>query len=107
MILVIDSGNSRMQRGLHGPRGSLGDGVFHGGVILPGLRLMLQSLADRTSALKVAAGEFRDFPTNTADALYSGVMQAICGAIEQMRAKLGQGEVEVKCYIAGGAATEI
>ena len=34
-------------------------------------------------------------------------MQAICGAIEQMRAKLGQGEVEVKCYIAGGAATEI
>jgi len=83
------------------------DGVFHGGVILPGLRLMLQSLADRTSALKVAPGEFRDFPTNTADALYSGVMQAICGAIEQMRAKLGRGEIDVKCYIAGGAATEI
>ena len=64
------------------------DGVFHGGIILPGLRLMLQSLADRASALKVPPGEFHDFPTNTPDALYSGVMQAICGAIEQMRAKL-------------------
>jgi type III pantothenate kinase len=68
---------------------------------------MLQSLADRTSALKMTPGEFHDFPTNTADALYSGVMQAICGAIEQMRAKLGHDEVSVKCYIAGGAATEI
>ena len=83
------------------------EGVFHGGVILPGLRLMLQSLAERASALKIAPGEFHDFPTNTADALYSGVMQAICGAIELMRAKLGGGEVSVKCYIAGGAAQEI
>src|SRR5438067_7799955 len=55
------------------------DGVFHGGGILPGLRLMLQSLADRTSALKVAAGEFRDSPTNTAHAVYSGLRQAIRG----------------------------
>jgi len=83
------------------------DGVFHGGVILPGLRLMLQSLADRTSALKIAPGEFHDFPTSTPDAIYSGVMQAICGAIELMRAKLSNGEVSVKCYIAGGAAQEI
>jgi type III pantothenate kinase len=83
------------------------DGVFHGGVILPGLRMMLQSLSERTSALKVAPGEFHDFPKNTADALYSGVMQSICGAIEQMRAKLGGGDVSVKCYIAGGAAQEI
>ena len=27
MILVIDSGNSRMKWGLHGPRGWLGQGV--------------------------------------------------------------------------------
>ena len=83
------------------------DGVFHGGIILPGPRLMLQSLADRTSALKTPRGEFHEFPTNTADALYSGVMQAICGAIEQMRARLRHDEVSVKCYIAGGAAMEI
>src|SRR5947209_2762693 len=54
------------------------DGVFHGGIILPGLHLMLHSLAERASALKVAPGEFRDFPINTADAIYSAVMQAIC-----------------------------
>ena len=27
----------------------------------------------------------RPFPDNTADALYSGAMNAVCGAIEQMR----------------------
>ena len=39
------------------------DGVFRGGVILPGMRLMLQALAEKTSALKVAPGTFADFPT--------------------------------------------
>ena len=59
------------------------DGVFRGGVILPGLRLMLQALAENTSALKHAAGHAtRTFPP-TPDALYSGAMQAICGAIER------------------------
>ena len=48
------------------------EGVFHGGVILPGLRLMVQALAEKTAALKVAPGVFQDFPINTADALYSG-----------------------------------
>ncbi len=81
------------------------DGVFHGGLILPGLRLMLQSLAEKTASLKVAAGHFREFPTNTADALYSGAIHAICGAIELMRTRLGGDDV--KCYIAGGAAQEI
>ena len=51
------------------------DGVFRGGLILPGLRLMLRALAENTAALKVAPGEMRPFPDNTADALYSGAMQ--------------------------------
>src|SRR6516162_10723505 len=48
------------------------DGVFHGGLILPGMRLMLQALAENTAGLKATPGEFRVFPDNTADALYSG-----------------------------------
>ena len=64
------------------------DGRFRGGVILPGLRLMLRALADNTSALKSAPGTYQDFPTNTADALYSGAVQAICGAIELARARM-------------------
>jgi type III pantothenate kinase len=83
------------------------DGVFRGGIILPGLRLMLQALADNTAALKVAPGQHRDYPTNTPDALYSGAVSAICGAIDTMRGRLRQGDRSVACVISGGAAAEI
>jgi type III pantothenate kinase len=83
------------------------DGVFHGGLIVPGIHLMLQSLADNTAALRVAPGTFQDFPTSTPDALHSGVLQAVCGAIEQMRAKLARDGAEVVCYLAGGGGHEI
>jgi len=82
-------------------------GRFRGGVILPGLRLMLRALADNTSALKTAPGQYQDFPTNTADALYSGAMQAICGAIELARGRMPHDDAGVKCLLAGGAAAEI
>ena len=82
-------------------------GVFRGGLILPGLRLMLQALAENTSALKASPGEFREFPDNTADALYSGAIQAICGAIEQMRRQVDTNPAQVRVYLAGGAAPEI
>jgi type III pantothenate kinase len=84
------------------------DGVFLGGLILPGLRLMLRALADNTAALKVAPGAVTNFPDNTADALYSGAMGAVCGAIELMRRRIDERSPEhVRCYLAGGAATEI
>jgi type III pantothenate kinase len=82
-------------------------GVFRGGLILAGIQLMLQSLADRTAGLKVAPGRFDDFPRSTPDALYSGAMHAVCGAIELMRWKLRRDEREVKCFLTGGAANEV
>jgi type III pantothenate kinase len=83
------------------------DGVFRGGLILPGMRLMLQALAENTAGLRVAPGEFRAFPDNTADAVYSGVVQAACGAIEQMRREIDTNPAHVRCYLAGGAAPEL
>jgi type III pantothenate kinase len=83
------------------------EGVFRGGLILPGMRLMLRALAENTAALKAAPGEFREFPDNTADALYSGAMQAACGAIEQMRRQIDTNPAQVRVYLAGGAASEI
>jgi type III pantothenate kinase len=83
------------------------DGVFRGGVILPGLRLMLQALAENTSALKLQPGHYEDFPTATPDALYSGAMHAVCGAIELMRGRIRNEDVAVRCFVAGGAAHEI
>jgi len=68
---------------------------------------MLQALAENTSALKVAGGEYRDFPDNTADAVYSGAVQAICGAIDEMRRQVDTNPAKVRCYLAGGAAREI
>jgi type III pantothenate kinase len=84
-----------------------GDGVFRGGVILPGLRLMLRALAEHTAGLKVAPGSYRDFPTNTGDALYSGAIQAIVGAIGDMRSRLASDTGAVRCLLAGGTAGEL
>ena len=83
------------------------DGVIRGGLIMPGLRLMLRAMGETTAALKIPAGRYRDFPTTTADALGTGVLQAVCGAVGQMRAKLTCEDAAVKCYLAGGAAHEI
>lgn len=83
------------------------DGLFRGGVIVPGLRLMLRALAEHTAGLKAAPGSYRDYPTNTGDALYSGAVQAITGAIGEMRARLAGDTGEVKCLLAGGAANDI
>ena len=83
------------------------DGLFRGGVIVPGLRLMLRALAEHTAGLKAPPGSYRDYPTNTGDALYSGAVQAITGAIGEMRARLAGDAGEVKCLLAGGAADDI
>ena len=80
-------------------------GVFRGGVILPGPNLMLQALAANTP-LKIPPGRYHDFPINNADGIFSGAMQAVCGAIEQMRQRLA-GDAPAKCFLAGGAAADI
>jgi len=83
------------------------DGVFRGGLVMPGLRLMLRAMGDTTAALKIPSGRFQAFPTTTADALASGVLQAVCGAVEQMRTQLKREDSAAKCFLAGGAAHEI
>jgi type III pantothenate kinase len=83
------------------------DGRFRGGVILPGLELMLHALADKTAALKTAPGRFAEFPSNTADALFSGAVQAVAGAIERMRRAVRRGDGAVLCLLTGGGAATI
>jgi type III pantothenate kinase len=81
-----------------------GDGVFHGGIVVPGPNLMLQALGERAPALKVPPGEYRTFPTNINDALATGAIEAVCGAIELMRGRLSTHDTAVRCYLTGGAA---
>jgi len=63
-------------------------GEFVGGLILPGMELMQRSLHRATAQLHAAQGKYAIFPQNTADALYSGALQASCGAIDRQHALL-------------------
>lgn len=72
---------------------STGDGaaLYRGGLILPGLDLMMQSLHQRTARLPQAEGRYCAAPEvadNTHDAITSGALEATCGAIERMGARL-------------------
>lgn len=77
-------------------------GMFLGGLILPGVELMQSSLVAATSQLKPGQGEYATFPLNTADALFSGAIQACCGAIERQYALLDGENTTV--VLSGGAA---
>jgi len=77
-------------------------GEFIGGLILPGMELMQRSLYGATAQLRAEQGEYAPFPLNTADAIFSGALQASCGAIERQHALLGNDSAPV--ILSGGAA---
>ena len=80
-------------------------GEFLGGIIVPGFDLMQQALVTNTAALKLEQGGFRDYPDNTADAIASGAMQALAGAVERMSALLATTLGHTPdCIVSGGAA---
>ena len=84
------------------------DGRFLGGLILPGFGLMLRALEMGTAGLKVPTGETMEFPTNTSDALMSGGVFAIAGAVERQYKRLAaRGGRPPKVLIAGGAAVKL
>jgi type III pantothenate kinase len=85
-----------------------GTGRFLGGLILPGFGLMQRALELGTSALKVPTGEVVDFPTNTSDALMSGGVNAMAGAIERQHRKLrARCGAEPLLLMSGGAASKL
>jgi type III pantothenate kinase len=55
--------------------------TFLGGLILPGVTLMAQSLATGTARLPLATGPCQDFPTDTHSAIASGIAAAQSGAL--------------------------
>jgi type III pantothenate kinase len=82
------------------------DGVFLGGMILPGLGLMAASLARNTAQLPhIAPGGANPagFADNTDDAILSGCLSAQAGAIERAVGLLGAD----LCILSGGAAPYI
>lgn len=84
------------------------EGVFLGGLILPGLELMCMALASGTAGVRGEPGHWARFPTNTADAVYSGAMQAVLGAIERMAREVER-SAEGNCtvWLSGGGAQQL
>lgn len=80
-------------------------GRFLGGLILPGVATMLDSLESRTAGLKRAPGSWRAFPANTADAMMTGAVDAATGAVARLAGRLAaHAGAPVPVVLSGGAA---
>jgi type III pantothenate kinase len=81
------------------------DGVFLGGLIVAGADLMRDALARNTAQLRPRRGQFAFFPARTADAIESGSVNALAGAVERMGRFMGEaGEPAVLTVLSGGYA---
>ena len=87
---------------------ALGDGVFLGGSIMPGLGLLRDALSNNTALLNVEEGAFAEFPVNTPDAIQTGCLNAVVGAIHLMQKRLEKRSGWLpKLVISGGDARHI
>ena len=99
--LVVDCGTATTVDALSS------EGMFLGGLILPGVRMMQESLITGTAQLAGGRSEGiacsgTDFPRDTVDAILCGAVRATVGAIhEQYRRLAAPG---APCLLDGGAA---
>ena len=83
-------------------------GAFLGGCIMPGLRVMHESLSNNAAQLKVGEGISQNFPINTQDAIATGSLNAVAGAIGIMLKRLEkQCGWLPKLILSGGDANKI
>jgi len=84
------------------------EGVFLGGIIVPGIELMKNALARNTAQLEPEIGAFSYFPGKTADAIESGALNALAGAVDRMCAYMEEsGQVTPLIVLSGGAAAQL
>jgi len=84
-------------------------GRFIGGLIAPGRGLMRAALRQGTAHVDAPDGVCRDFPTDTADAVESGITAALCGAVQAQYARLAAcctGNAP-RCLVTGGDAARL
>ncbi|NBQ68053.1 MAG: type III pantothenate kinase [Nitrosomonadaceae bacterium] len=79
-------------------------GKFLGGIILPGFHLMLNSLYSGTQLKPNKSGVYQNFPVNTQNAIHSGIIQSLVGAIDRMYDILSKQltHLSISCIISGG-----
>lgn len=88
-----------------------GQAKFIGGMILPGLQMMQTHLAQNTAQIGLNQGVLQDFPQNTGDAVYTGAVRAMVGAVTDMIGRLTKHQSNVnhhikttRCVVTGGDA---
>lgn len=100
--LVVDAGTAMTVDALSDT------GEFLGGVIIPGIDMMQSVLVEHTASLQPGEGRFCDYPDSTADAIFSGAVHALAGAVERMAALLTATLGHVPdCILCGGAAWQL
>lgn len=86
-------------------------GRFLGGIILPSKDLMLQSLHAGTQLNGTEFGIYEDFPVSTNNAMQTGVVHCLIGAIERMHQvfskRLNLSVDNANCIVSGGGASSL
>lgn len=81
------------------------DGVFLGGLIIPGRSLMQQALRQGTAQVAAVGGAWQAFPQTTADAVQSGIIAAMGGAIQMQYVRFAEVcGCMPQCLLTGGDA---
>jgi len=84
------------------------DGRFLGGVILPGFDLMKSSLSKAVPSLSVPEGRIVQLPRSTPDAISTGILIAVVGAVKELRSQITcERGMEPKLIFCGGHAGRI
>ena len=84
-----------------------GEGTFAGGMILPGPELMRSCLAEKTQGIGETVGHYTNLPRSTEDAVYSGTMNAVAGAVEKSLVVMAEEADSVEVFMTGGGAPEL
>jgi type III pantothenate kinase len=100
--LVVDAGTAMTVDALSDT------GEFLGGIIIPGFTLMQKTLIENTASLQQGNGKFCEYPDRTEDAMYTGALHAMAGAIDRMAVILAATLGRVPdCILSGGAAQQL
>jgi type III pantothenate kinase len=84
------------------------DGTFMGGLIVPGVAMMQKALQQGTARVAEVSGTWQAFPLSTPDAVESGIVAALCGAVQLQHARLALTAGGMPhCILTGGDADKL